>query len=319
MFHQSPPDDHRVYGSYIRVLMTSRYMLQPDEWKFREWVEHIYNESIHVATMRNGSCTALELLVDLRLKTLQLGATTYHFPSCLGVEEAGITNFLEKRGNGGHSQFLNLATLCRRVRELMQARPCSFPDPGRYSNDCIYNVLVPDLDALQRSAYFEIRSNVQLALGTRLPAELAHMVFEHTLEAEGIASDPRIVVFAIRGKELHRKCRFPCEHDRRRVETPVPYFGPTLSVGYMRRYGYGPVFEEVLPSFPYRAASYCELQSTEMAELGKLRAAGRIDADSLHLFDDETGSSESEPEEEEEEEEEEEDGEDGPSEASDSS
>jgi hypothetical protein len=44
--------------------------------------------------------------------------------------------------------------------------------------------LVPDLDILQRYAYFKIRGEVHLATGYHLPAELVELVFEYTIVAE---------------------------------------------------------------------------------------------------------------------------------------
>lgn len=47
------------------------------------------------------------------------------------------------------------------------------------------------LAVLQKRAYGEIRHNVFMAVGTKLPAELAENVFELAMLAEGMLLDPR--------------------------------------------------------------------------------------------------------------------------------
>ena len=130
-------------------------------------------------------------------------------------------------------------------------------------NACTHNTLIPTLDLLQRHAYFEIRSNVQLAVGNRLPAELAQLVFENTLDVEGIGTEPRIVVKAtntLGGPDwkgiVVEKCLLPCEHDTRRP-------GRSNRGGHCYCYVLGANFESCLPKIPQSINSYSDLLEAE--------------------------------------------------------
>ena len=60
------------------------------------------------------------------------------------------------------------------------------------SNHCSHKRNLPFLEKLQKEAPQEIRSNVMLAVGRQLPAELADAVYEYALSAEKIPVDPSV-------------------------------------------------------------------------------------------------------------------------------
>ena len=110
--------------------------------------------------------------------------------------------------------YVDAANACRDVRERMNRHPCqAYTD---FDDMCIYNLLLPTLDALQRRAYEEIRLKVDIATATRLPTELSFLIFERAMAAEEVPLDPRIFVNAKhKDREQHgdaRKTRFVCPH-----------------------------------------------------------------------------------------------------------
>lgn len=263
MLSKSPPDDPNAYGSYIKDMMASMSLRLLDS-SFQSSVLRFRDEIMRVAAMLNGNHIALELLIDLQLRILRSGHDSFPDVTQTRLNSQiyeSIDEVLEQAALGD-AEFANVANACRRVRECMQARPCGYDSqvPRNHRNNaCYYNILVLTLDTLQRHAYFEVRSNIRLALRSRLPAELVQLIFEHTMEAEGIGSDPRIIVDIADGPDpITRKCRFPCEHDQRQLSR-------VNGLGYGFYYVSGAMHKETLPNFPHSVDSYWELCVMETA------------------------------------------------------
>ena len=199
MFNTNPPGDHRRYGSYVREMMSATTIQVYDD-SFELLVRRFFEEIKRIAAMRNGWRTALDLYIDLQLKMLEPAHFEHPSPVQMRLNELislGVRRVLLEGSVHGAIRFTNLANACRRVRRFMQASNCQRGVTDRvymFENACQYNVLVETLDMLQRHAYFEVRSNIHLALETTLPAELIHLVFEYTMEAEGIGVDPRMTL-----------------------------------------------------------------------------------------------------------------------------
>jgi hypothetical protein len=114
---------------------------------------------------------------------------------------------------GFEDEFLGYARCYRLLKTRMRSLKCSrrgyFPPP------CVHDVLVRDLDTMQRYACFEFQRNVRLATSNRLPSELVHLVFEYTMMAEGVQIDPRVLVEAqdpVYKERTHLKSRLACSH-----------------------------------------------------------------------------------------------------------
>ena len=90
------------------------------------------------------------------------------------------------------------------------------------------------LECVQREAHREIRDNVLLAVGRNLPAELAELVFERTLEVEEVPSNPRMFLDERRIKKSRRVAvDYRCtlmevlgEQEEGRDQQNVPSDGP---------------------------------------------------------------------------------------------
>ncbi|KAK4548043.1 hypothetical protein LTR36_010763 [Oleoguttula mirabilis] len=67
-----------------------------------------------------------------------------------------------------------------------------FPTSGSRQRDCVHVKNVDLLETLQEQAQKEVRANVVLATGCDLPAELAELVYEATLQAEDIPLSPNV-------------------------------------------------------------------------------------------------------------------------------
>jgi hypothetical protein len=88
--------------------------------------------------------------------------------------------------------------------------PCKAYD-GQY---CVMQSLLPTVGTLQRRAYIKMYENIFSNMSCYLPAQLAHIVFEHALAAEGVPLDPRVFVMATHvtnGRE-GLKTKLVCPH-----------------------------------------------------------------------------------------------------------
>lgn len=63
---------------------------------------------------------------------------------------------------------------------------------------CVHGKHLELLETLQKQTQKEIRTNVSLATGSHLPAELAELVYEAAVELEGIPADPLVHDYGVR-------------------------------------------------------------------------------------------------------------------------
>ena len=113
---------------------------------------------------------------------------------------------------------MHFAHYTRRLKTRMSKPKCTTQPRLFGAPSCLHDILVRDLDTLQRHAYFEIRGHVRLAVGHRLPSELVSLVFEYTMLAENVPLDPRVLVEALDPKHKHRtylKSKSACTHPAR--------------------------------------------------------------------------------------------------------
>jgi hypothetical protein len=148
---------------------------------------------------------------------------------------------------GEEGYHVDAAKACRDVRSRMNKDACG-ADANR---TCVFNVLLPTLDLLQRREYEEIRHNVNIAVGHRLPAELTFLVFEHTLVAEQVPIDPRVTLEAKHPTEgpTARKTRLLCNHPAQA--------SPMSGSGYV----HGDEWIELSPKWPHSDRRYRQMEN----------------------------------------------------------
>ncbi|KAF2257079.1 hypothetical protein BU26DRAFT_599650 [Trematosphaeria pertusa] len=236
------------YANYIRKHMYKIEEISKHEGFDPDWFMKLLEEEItRVYVMPNGGIqAALELYLDVKIDILQSPGETI---SCMTQYHEQITqkicDILQILIYQGRP-FLNLARTCRRLRKRMDRNECG----GDGSDKCVYNLLLPTLDMLQRYSYTEIQENVHNAIGHRLPAELTHLVFEYTMASEEVPLDPRIFV-AAKHKDItirSRKARQACRHYR-------PACRDYMLLSEDRYYTYGPNWIETIPEFPHHDPS----------------------------------------------------------------
>ncbi|KAF2829962.1 hypothetical protein CC86DRAFT_435968 [Ophiobolus disseminans] len=253
----------------------------------------LFVEIMRISNMPNGDATAFKLFLDLQLG-LWPSKVTQNF-SCDLIHEK-LLAILEKDHTPHDVPFFALAAACRATKERLASKQCTqgrnetIPD----DNYCMYNKLPPTLDLLQRHAYFEIQSNVRLAVGDYLPPELEQFIFEYTLDAEDVARDPRVIVRAtdtsadsVLNITVLEKCLLPCDHDLRDLPVPRPGRAYTAlsrersfaRVGKFHSYVHGPKYEPCLAGIPKSITSHKELLDAEF--LAGLHKAPAVDDDAL--------------------------------------
>jgi hypothetical protein len=261
---------HRVRDMYSKILSQEGSFDSLEAARRLELAENLLTEIVRISNMPSGDQTAFDLSLDLKLDILPSGSQDHLFNLLLHdrIHER-LLAILEKQNLPHSKPSFSLAAASRRTKKRMQIVPCYAQ--RRNDNACLYNVLLPTLDLLQRYAYFEIQHNVRLAVRDRLPAELADLVFENTLDAEGINRDPRIIVRATdtsadamwKGTVLE-KCIAPCRHDYPGSGRPGASRGGIDYVHVL-----GPNYKECLPMIPRSITSHEELLEAEFtAEAG---------------------------------------------------
>ena len=230
------------------------------------FLDRLLKEVSRIRDMPHGQEKAFHLYLTIKLRLLQdpdwkYAHPTYkqHFQINTLVDELLRSRFLKNQC----TPFLNLAQSCRAVRDRMSKNECEIhlqiwitdaEESPNYS--CIYNLFMPFLDILQCHAYFEVRSNVRLAVFRYLPTELIHLVFEYTMAAEEMPLDPRILVSAqnSHGKypgKTPRKCRLPCVHEHTGWSDDINVDG---RAGFDHLFVTGSDWVEVTPNFPHLTA-----------------------------------------------------------------
>ena len=67
----------------------------------------------------------------------------------------------------------------------------SKPEDGTNGHDCFHQKSISMLNWLQIKAWSEVRANLMLTVGSKLPADLVEYLFMVILELEGIPVDPQ--------------------------------------------------------------------------------------------------------------------------------
>jgi hypothetical protein len=237
MLDQSPPNNATKYADLIRAqLHKTRDERVPLEW-LTDIIERFFREIERVYDLPNGKWLAFQLWLDVKCDFLtSLPLTCSHQLRNAIMErqkelDENLHDMLTDR-RARHKPgdpLVDMSENSRRLRRQAAKRPCQ-PDPFKVS--CQHNLLIRALDLLQRNACVDVCINVLRAVRHRLPAELVEIVYECTLAAEEIPSDPRILVEVSGpfGPEPETLCRLPCDHET--VPGVVPFqSGPDFQIG----------------------------------------------------------------------------------------
>jgi hypothetical protein len=216
--------EHAAYVRKSMRIIHDPIIEQPTEsgvvWDEDWFFELLNQEAQNIDHMRPGGYQEkVWLLLDIKLNILQPADETYdtqhldnlqHHHKIDAQREDMFQHLGGKDPLSEEEYHVDAAKACRDVRFRMNNNACG-ADTNR---TCVFNVLLPTLDLLQRRAYEEIRRNVNIAVGHRLPAELTFLVFEHTMVAEQVPLDPRITLEAKHQAEgpTARKTRLLCDH-----------------------------------------------------------------------------------------------------------
>lgn len=155
--------------------------------KFWAFAEDLYR------LPRHGQPLALDVTVSYITDVLRrLGANDdVHFTD-LGLVVRLDTRVVSDGGpDGSLRSFLNIAAAGRRLRAAyleQDAADRKVCDAGASHTSpwCFHTAAKPGLRMLQKAAYGEVRAKVMLTIGTLLPAELAELVVEYAMIAEGL-------------------------------------------------------------------------------------------------------------------------------------
>jgi hypothetical protein len=100
------------------------------------------------------------------------------------------------RGRRQGTIYIDAAAAARRrIRRVIKTTPCR--KEKKYSKNllCIHGSTAVTLETLQKHAYQEIKSNILMAVGKRLPREIADLVIEQAFSVEGVPMDPRVLCY----------------------------------------------------------------------------------------------------------------------------
>jgi len=201
--------DVKHFGKYVRQnlednLSGRRWTGQPDR-DFLQKILFLLDQL--VCTPGSASrYQAFHLAVFVKARVLQKNQPDVSTSSFGWVDEllhAAIETCLQRHCCGGCPAFeprglfpvyYNCAAARRELWNAMTlVTPCIQTDPQwdseEYYAGCHHRRNLPTLEYIQKHARGEIRSNVLLAVGKHLPAELAELVIEATFEAEGLPLD----------------------------------------------------------------------------------------------------------------------------------
>ncbi|KAH7094506.1 hypothetical protein FB567DRAFT_5227 [Paraphoma chrysanthemicola] len=220
------PPKETSFASYIldSAQIINEPTLPNQSWDEYSFLELLEEEVTEVCNMKHGGFVAgFNLCVDIKLHILHEPNTTefhaehskrmaHHAKLDRSLAEMVYHDFAAN-SKFKEEYFVDAAKRCSATRERMNSQECK----ALINQACVYNSLLPLLDLLQRRAYEEIRFKVLHGLSSKLPAELALLVFEYTLAAEGIPLDPRVFIGARHRTEdtKARKSRLACSHSER--------------------------------------------------------------------------------------------------------
>jgi hypothetical protein len=196
------------------------------------------------------------LLLDIKLNILQPADETYDTHHLDNLQhhhkvDAQIEDMFQHLGRkdplSEEEYHVDAAKACRDVRSRTNQNACG-ADANR---TCVFNVLLPTLDLLQRRAYEEVRHNVNIAVGHGLSAELMFLVFEHSMVAEKVPLDLRITLEAKHQAEgpTARKTCLLCEHPAQA--------SPMSGSGYL----HGDEWIELSPKWPHSERRYRQMEN----------------------------------------------------------
>jgi hypothetical protein len=221
---ETQPTEPGDYANYIRRSMRifdDHRLTMCDCIDQDRFFELLEEERERIWQMENSLKASFDLVMDIKLNLLQGAEQTrvvdpqlrmWH--EMLEVWLSGVMPLNYSWTKPTALEYVDAANACQDVRERMNRHRCeAYPESDEM---CLYNLLLPTLDTLQRRAYEEIRLNVDASTAGRLPAGLSFLVFEFTMAAEEMPMDPRIFVNAIHrnmeGIEGARKTRLVCPH-----------------------------------------------------------------------------------------------------------
>ncbi|KAH7090359.1 hypothetical protein FB567DRAFT_289306 [Paraphoma chrysanthemicola] len=279
MINFNAPKDPVSYGNALQKMVvkflkeSKRRGILHVAGHFESFINRFLTESVRISRMPNGSLIAFCLIFDFVTNIIPLGGESLETIETVKVYQSidrMLSDVLRASCTIGNPPFFALGEACRKMREKISLH-CGYDyllrdwyDHDDIDNNCPNNLLIKSLLGLRCYACFEIRSLVRLATGNRLPAELAQLVFENTLDAEGIGRDPRLLAPARDPCDRRVvRCMLPCEHDLR--------FSPRDEMGLRFAYVSGDDYELLRPTFSHNFESY---EAYVQAERDAVQACG---------------------------------------------
>ena len=115
---------------------------------------------------------------------------------------------------GNCPTYYNLASACRQLRESYMDSLCETPDTADDTGfrACFHTDSMKTLELLQEEAQKEVRMCVATAVEGRLPQELAELICEFALKAEGVPLDWRTRGSGIEATETMYRPAYACNN-----------------------------------------------------------------------------------------------------------
>jgi len=196
-----------------------------EEW-FYELLDEEIARKFEIGTAESWKAT-VNLYILEKIDVLQSPTDTAIWERDVLMYHDRVAKYLDQMLTGWSQGdiYINAAKAARDVRERMHRHTCK----ALFESKCVFNTLLPLLVLLQERAHNEVQTAVFQAVGHKLPAELANLVYGFALVIEEVPSDPRIFVQSRHTKtgEICRKTRLICQHsidwelESRELEQPM--------------------------------------------------------------------------------------------------
>ncbi|KAF2115952.1 hypothetical protein BDV96DRAFT_687103 [Lophiotrema nucula] len=95
-------------------------------------------------------------------------------------------------GPNNDVKYIDAVKRCHDMIELMDSRCNGWNRRGKSAHSCTRRYIYTALELMFEQAQFEIRQTVLRTVGTCLPRELADLIVDYTIAAEGIPADAKV-------------------------------------------------------------------------------------------------------------------------------